>query len=106
MDATFQAKPCINHPIQSFKNNGLFVVPAHGPQAGEVIQLASAPMDAELTGLCFDPAQKIMFLSVQHPGELTKDLSQPTSRWPDKNDLPASAVVQIYGPLLEEITQA
>ena len=93
-------------PYSKFKNNGLFVVPAKGPQAGQVIQLASAPNDAELTGLCFDPQQKTLFLSVQHPGDLTKDIKKPTSRWPDKDKLPASAVVQIYGPLLERITQS
>lgn len=92
-------------PYSEFKNNGLFVVPASGKQAGEVIQLASAPTDAELTGLCFDPKQKTLFLSVQHPGEQTRDLEYPTSHWPNKDRLPASAVVQIYGPMLESITQ-
>lgn len=93
-------------PYTKFKNNGLFVVPAKGPQAGEVIQLASAPNDAELTGLCFDPQQKTLFLSVQHPGDLTTDLNNPTSRWPNNAELPASAVVQISGPLLQAITGA
>ena len=92
-------------PYSQFKNNGLFVVPTKGPQAGQVIQLASAPIDAELTGLCLDLQQKSLFLSVQHPGDLTKDIEKPTSRWPDKDGLPASAIVQIYGPLLERITQ-
>ena len=92
-------------PYKKFKNNGLFVVPAHGPQAGTVIQLGSAPNDAELTGLCFDPTQETLFLAVQHPGELTTDLKHPTSRWPDPNSLPASAVVQISGNLLTTLTQ-
>ena len=93
-------------PYSRFKNNGLYVVPSAGPQAGEVLQLASAPNDAELTGLCFDPDQKTLFLSVQHPGDQTKNLDQPTSRWPDREKLPASAVVQIHGPLLEQITKS
>lgn len=93
-------------PYTAFKNNGLFIVPAHGPQSGHVIQLASAPNDAELTGLCFDSAQTTLFVSVQHPGETTKDLNAPTSHWPSKKGLPASAVVQIHGPLLESITNS
>lgn len=88
-----------------FKNNGLFIVPINGPQAGKVIQLGSAPNDAEFTGLCFDPTQTTLFLSVQHPGETTKDLNHPSSHWPDKEKPPASAVVQIQGPLLDSITQ-
>ncbi len=91
-------------PYIRFKNNGLYLVPATGPQAGKVIQVASAPNDAELTGLCFDSDQTTLFISVQHPGERTRDLNSPTSRWPDKNKLPSNAVVQISGPLLESIT--
>ena len=34
-------------PYKAFKNNGLFVVPRNGLKAGEVIQMASAPIDAE-----------------------------------------------------------
>lgn len=93
-------------PYTKFKNNGLFIVPAHGPQAGNVIQLASAPIDAELTGLCFDTDQTTLFLSVQHPGETSPDLQHLSSHWPNKEGLPASAVVQIYGPLLDAITKA
>lgn len=90
-------------PYESFGNNGLFLVPAHGPQAGEVLQLASAPNDAELTGLCFTPDEQTLFLSVQHPGEQTKDIHNPTSRWPMGSHLPKSSVVQIQGELLEQL---
>ncbi len=93
-------------PYAKFMNNGLYLVPAHGPQAGTVIQLASAPNDAELTGVCFDAEQTTLFVSVQHPGETSKSLDRLTSHWPNKQDLPASAVVQIHGPLLEAITKA
>ena len=92
-------------PYTKFMNNGLYVVPAYGPQAGTVIQLASAPIDAELTGLCFDKEQTTLFVSVQHPGETSKSLDLLTSHWPNQNGLPASAVVQIHGPLLESLTK-
>ena len=92
-------------PYAQFQNNGLYIVPARGPQAGMVVQIASAPHDAELTGLCFDAAQTTLFLSVQHPGETSKNLNQLTSHWPNQQGLPASAVVQIHGPLLETFTK-
>ena len=86
-----------------YGNNGLFVVPTSGAQAGQVIQIASAPVDAELTGLCFSPDYKSLFLSVQHPGEKTKDLNNPTSVWP-AGKTPKPSVVVIEGPLLESLT--
>ncbi|MCO4754985.1 MAG: DUF839 domain-containing protein, partial [Bacteriovoracaceae bacterium] len=88
---------------KGFGNNALFVIPASGKQAGQAIQVASAPVDAELTGPCFSPDQKTLFLSVQHPGETTKDLSNPTSTWPDGKK-PRPSVVAIQGDLLEKIT--
>ena len=45
-------------PYKAFKNNGLFLVPRSGDQAGQVIQMASAPADAELTGPWFAPDGK------------------------------------------------
>jgi secreted PhoX family phosphatase len=93
-------------PYKNFGHNGLFVIPRRGPQAGEVIKVASAPVDAELTGPFFSPDQKTLFLSVQHPGEKTKELGKYTSLWPRKNKKlkPLSAVITISGPLLDKIT--
>lgn len=88
---------------RKFGNNGLFVIPANGPRAGEAIQLASAPVDAEFTGPCFSPDQKSLFLSVQHPGERTKDLENPTSVWPT-GKIPKPAVVVIEGEDLDFFT--
>lgn len=86
-----------------FKNNGLFVVPRSGPQAGIAMQVASAPKDAEFTGPLFSPDYKTLFLSVQHPGELTRDLAHPTSRWPSGTGLPKSSVITLQGPLLDQL---
>ena len=91
-------------PYMSFKNNSLFVIPRYGKEAGKVIRVASAPKDAELTGPWFSPDGKTLFLSVQHPGELTKDLKSPTSKWPfDKDGIPKPAVVAITGDLIEKM---
>ena len=89
-------------PYTNFKNNGLFVVPRTGEQAGEAIQLISAPVEAELTGPMFSADGKTLFLSVQHPGSYTRDKSKPTSTWPTGEE-PYSAVVCITGPLLEKL---
>ena len=87
-----------------FKNNGLFVIPRYGKDPGKVIQIASAPKDAELTGPWFSPDGKTLFLSVQHPGEQTRDIANPTSLWPfDADNIPKPAVVAISGDLIEKM---
>ena len=83
-------------PYEKFGNNGLFVVPNSGDLAGKVIQVASAPVDAEFTGLCFDSDESTLFVSVQHPGELTQSLDKPTSNWPT-GGLPKPTVIGITG---------
>jgi len=86
-----------------FKNNGLFVLIRSGIQAGEIIQVASAPVDAEFTGPCFSPDGKTLFLSVQHPGERSLNLNNLTSTWPNKKDGPKSSVITIQGKLINEL---
>ena len=92
-------------PYEGFGNNGLFVIPTDGPKAGSIIQVASAPNDAELTGLCFDKDYQNLFVAVQHPGELTTDLKNPTSNWPD-GGIPKSAVVALSGEFLDSFVKA
>lgn len=93
-------------PYMPFKNNGLFVIPRYGKEAGKVIQVASAPRDAELTGPWFSPDGKTLFLSVQHPGEQTKDITNPTSKWPfDPDNIPKPAVVAIKGDIIEKMNR-
>ncbi|MGP7816473.1 PhoX family protein [Niallia sp. 01092] len=82
-----------------FKNNGMFVIPTVGPDKGIAKQFASAPVEAELTGPCFAPDEQTLFLSVQHPGEETEDIKNPTSTWPHRKGekMPRPAVVAITG---------
>ncbi len=83
----------------SFENNGTLVVPSGldgGAGGGDVVQFASAPVQAELTGPAFTPDGKTLFLAVQHPGEETEDPKEPTSTWPN-GDEPKSSVVAITG---------
>ena len=94
----------IEGPYMPFKNNSLFVIPRYGNNAGKVIRVASAPRDAELTGPWFAPDGKSLFLSVQHPGERTTDLNNPTSKWPfDQDKIPKPSVVAITGDLIEKM---
>ena len=93
-------------PYFPFKNNSLFVIPRYGKDAGKVIRVASAPADAELTGPWFSPDGETLFLSVQHPGEQTKAINKPTSKWPfDADNIPKSAVVAIKGDLIEKMNK-
>lgn len=88
----------------NFGNNGLFFVPRAGKDAGKVIQVASAPVDAEFTGPCFSEDGKTLFLSVQHPGENSPDKNELTSNWPEGgNAMPKPSVICIQGEPLDKI---
>lgn len=92
-------------PYRSFKNNGLFVIPRRGPQAGEVLQVGSAPRGAEFTGPHF--YGDTLFLSVQHPGENSPSLEQLRSHWPEGgSSMPKPAVIAIRGPLVDQLRGA
>lgn len=93
-------------PYLPFGNNGLFMVPSWGENKGKVIQVASAPVDAELTGPYFSPDGETLFLSVQHPGERSKDLENLTSHWPEGGTAsPKPSVVCIQGQALKDLMQ-
>lgn len=79
-------------------NNALFFFRTSGPHAGIAYQFASGPTECELTGPAWTPDGKTLFLSIQHPGELTEALDQLTSHWPDGGDaIPQPATVAITG---------
>ncbi len=67
-----------------------------GASGDDIVQVASAPVEAELTGPAFTPDGKILLLAVQHPGEETEDPKVPSSTCP-KGDEPKSSVVAITG---------
>ncbi|WP_258105051.1 PhoX family phosphatase [Marinoscillum sp. MHG1-6] len=89
--------------FESFGNNGLYVLIRNGEQAGKIIQVASAPKEAELTGPCFSDDWETLFLSVQHPGERSSQ-DNYTSNWPKGGaEMPRPSVVAITGGFLEAI---
>lgn len=82
-----------------FGNNGLFYIPMSGPDAGRVLQVASAPYGAELTGPKFSPDETSLFLAVQHPGENSDSLESLTSHWPlGGTERPRPSIVEIQIP--------
>ncbi len=91
-------------PYLPFGNNGLFLVPVSGAYQGKVLQIASAPIAAELTGPSFSPDGKTLFLSVQHPGESSPNLNNLTSHWPEGGQsIPKPSVVTIQGKALDAL---
>lgn len=92
---------------RSFGNNGLFYVPMKGSDAGRAFQVASAPVEAELTGPKFSPDGSTLFLSVQHPGEATPAPNKWSSNWPKGGgSRPAPSVVAISGPSLDALVRS
>jgi secreted PhoX family phosphatase len=77
-----------------FLNNGLYMIPTEGHYRGKAMQFASAPVEAELTGTWLAPDGETLFMSVQHPGEESVDVNNPTSRWPF-GEIPRPSVVAI-----------
>jgi secreted PhoX family phosphatase len=82
-----------------FQNNGLYVTTVHAEGKSSSFRFANAPVAAEFGGIWFTPDERTMFVSVQHPGETTTDLSKPTSRWPHRkgDTLPRPAIVAVSG---------
>ena len=123
-DAIPQRSPDNPKSLQGlFGNNSLWFLPTSGSNAGKAYLFGIGPMECELTGPCFSPDQQTLFLSVQHPGEVsgprqegaaeTRKFAMKTvsgkpfqqvrrvplgSNWPDggPTDVPKPAVVAIH----------
>ncbi len=92
------------YPYRPYGNNGLFYIPLRGPQAGKAFQIASAPVDAELTGLSFSNDGSTLFLSVQGVGSRSRSLKDTSSHWPSGGaNTPKPSVVTIQGPALKAL---
>ncbi|MCM3760882.1 DUF839 domain-containing protein [Alkalihalobacillus oceani] len=85
--------------FEPFANNGMFVIPTLGDKTGEAYQFASGPVESEMTGPWFTPDETTLFIAVQHPGENTTDINNPTSMWPHRqgDTMPRPAVIAIKG---------
>ena len=64
--------------------DGLYVADTTGPQRALTRRFFRAPIGAEVTGPCFTPDGRTLFLSVQHPGQSEgSHFGAPSTRWPD-----------------------
>ncbi|MGI8649021.1 MAG: PhoX family protein [Rubrobacter sp.] len=86
---------------ETFKNNGMFVMPSINDDSimGEQLaQFASGPVECEMTGPAFTPDGSTLFLAVQHPGEESESVENPSSTWPHDGDgIPKPSIVAITG---------
>jgi uncharacterized protein len=95
-DYSVKTKPAKNSSQEFFGNNFLVVIPTSGPKANQVIRFAVAPHGAEFCAPTLTPDRRELWINVQHPGEDTDKIEEPTSRWPDGGDsFPKSAMVAI-----------
>lgn len=76
-------------------NNGCFVCPTDGAERGAVRQFMSGPVGAEVSGCTFAPDGQTLFLTIQHPGNVSP-IERPESHWPDGGDSqPRSSLIAI-----------
>jgi uncharacterized protein len=85
--------------FEVFGNNALL---ACDVATGTMRRFLVGPRQAELTGVCFTPDGRTMFVNVQHPGERRRGRSDPAnpraeSNWPDfkPTGRPRSAVLVV-----------
>ena len=88
------------NPIKAFHgNNAMFFFPTEGPNMGKAYRFAVGPVEAEMTGPVFSPDGKTLFVAIQHPGEDTEDINNPTSTFAAKpgTKIPRPTLVAIEG---------
>ncbi len=85
--------------VQRLGNNQLLVC---NPATGETRRFLSGPVNCEITGACWTPDGRTLFINVQHPGESPGSRSDPAtptrySTWPEGPGAarPRSATVAI-----------
>lgn len=78
--------------------DGVYACDVSGDGRGLTRLFFVGPRGAEVSGLCFTPDDRTLFVSVQHPGEEAgSNFDAPSTRWPDFNPAmpPRPAVVAI-----------
>ena len=82
--------------MSTFKKNGLFKVDFDSANNPVAVPILFAPREAEVTGPCFSADGTTLFVSIQHPGELSfKSEAKFTSNWPSKKGRPRSSIIAI-----------
>jgi secreted PhoX family phosphatase len=94
-----------NANYTAFKNNGLFFMPTAGVNAGIAYQFGSAPCESQFTGPSWTPDEQTLFVSIQHPGEISGTrkgtvVAPRGSNWPrggTRAPLPAVVAIERRG---------
>ncbi len=74
-------------PFAGHGNNQML---AGDPATGEIHRFLTGPVECEVSGLCWSPDRRTMFVGIQHPGD------KGGSHWPDGGDsVPRSAIIAI-----------
>lgn len=82
--------------MKPFKKNGLFKVEFDAASRPVAVPVLFCPPEAEVTGPCFSADGSTMFVSIQHPGELSFIKSNKyTSHWPEGKGRPKSTVIAV-----------
>lgn len=82
--------------MKTFKKNGLFKVEIDKGGNPIAVPILYAPFEAEVTGPVFSSDATTLFVSIQHPGELSfKTKKGYTSHWPSGKGRPRSAIIAI-----------
>ncbi len=76
--------------------DAIYACEVEGPHRGVTKQFYRGPLGCEVTGPCFTPDGRSLFVSIQHPAE-GSTFDHPTTRWPDFDPAlpPRSAVIVI-----------
>ena len=77
--------------------DGFYAIEKDGLLRGQSRRLFLAPIGAEVTGPCFSPDGRSLFLSIQHPGYTDEVEEDFITRWPDfdENTPPRPSIVVI-----------
>lgn len=83
-------------PHERRGNNAMFFVETSGENRGASYRFANGPRGSEFTGPSTTPDETTLFVSVQHPGELSSSLEDLDSHWPRGGEqVPLPSVVAI-----------
>lgn len=76
------------------QNDALHAVATAGPERGKLVTFLTAPFGAEVAGPCVTADDRVLFVSIQHPGK-GGTLASPVSQWPDGKGYPRPSVVVV-----------
>lgn len=78
-------------------NDGVFRVPVAGPERGRVQCFTTVPKGAEACGPLLTDRDRMLWIAVQHPGEVSgSSFDDPASTWPHTDAFARPSVVVVH----------